>query len=70
MTQSRAEADRLMEQQHYPVYDEDDEEEDDGYEDEDLCFYCGEPLEDGVCSASCPESAEDEGREDDPDEEG
>lgn len=31
-------------------------------DDEEFCFYCGEPLEDGLCSASCEESAADEGR--------
>jgi hypothetical protein len=30
---------------------------------EEFCFYCGEPLEDGLCSASCNESAADEGRD-------
>lgn len=34
----------------------------DGSEEE-FCEYCGEPLEDGLCSASCSESAADEGRE-------
>lgn len=31
--------------------------------DEGQCFYCGEPLEDGLCSASCHESENDEGRD-------
>lgn len=30
---------------------------------EEFCYYCAEPLEDGLCSASCPESAGDEGRD-------
>jgi len=30
---------------------------------EDCCYYCGEPLEDGLCSASCHESEADEGRD-------
>lgn len=28
-----------------------------------LCYYCAEPLEDGLCSAHCHESEDDEGRE-------
>jgi hypothetical protein len=31
---------------------------------EEFCDYCGEPLEDGMCSASCEESVADEERED------
>ena len=30
---------------------------------EEVCFHCGEPLEDGLCSASCEGSAADEGRD-------
>jgi hypothetical protein len=30
--------------------------------DEEFCYYCGEPLEDGLCSVSCLASADDEGR--------
>ena len=30
---------------------------------EEFCHYCGEPLDDGLCSASCHESEGDEGRE-------
>lgn len=30
---------------------------------EKACYYCAEPLEDGLCSAACKESAADEGRE-------
>lgn len=33
-----------------------------GDADEDTCNYCGEPLEDGLCSAQCHGSASDEGR--------
>ena len=29
---------------------------------EEYCHYCGEPLEDGLCSSQCKESKEDEGR--------
>ena len=32
-------------------------------EEEEFCIYCGEPLEDGLCSDNCPESAADEGRD-------
>jgi len=32
-------------------------------DEEELCYYCGEPLEDGLCSASCHESENDEGRD-------
>lgn len=38
------------------------ENEETEYEEE-FCFYCGEPLDDGMCSAACHESEEDEGRE-------
>lgn len=31
--------------------------------DDDSCHYCGEPLEDGLCSASCHDSEDDEGRD-------
>lgn len=34
-------------------------------DEEEFCYYCGEPIEDGLCSASCPESADDEGRDTD-----
>lgn len=30
---------------------------------EKFCYYCAEPLEDGICSASCHDSEGDEGRE-------
>ena len=30
---------------------------------EEYCYYCGEPLDDGICSATCHESEDDEGRE-------
>ena len=33
-------------------------------DDEDYCYYCGEPLdENGLCSVACQASAADEGRE-------
>jgi hypothetical protein len=32
-------------------------------QEQEQCRYCGEPLEDGMCSASCNASAADEGRE-------
>jgi len=35
---------------------------------EDVCYYCGEPLEDGMCSAACADSAADEGREEEEEE--
>jgi hypothetical protein len=31
--------------------------------DEAFCYYCGEPLDEGLCSAACHESEDDEGRE-------
>ena len=36
-------------------------ESDEDFEEE-FCYYCGEPLEDGLCSAQCEESADDESR--------
>lgn len=55
--QTRERAESLMEKQHYPVLEEA------ASEDEEFCEYCGESLENGLCSASCNESADDEGRE-------
>lgn len=32
-------------------------------ESEEFCYYCGEPLENGLCSSYCHESEADEGRD-------
>lgn len=32
-------------------------------DEEEFCYYCAEPLENGLCSAHCHESEDDEGRE-------
>jgi hypothetical protein len=36
---------------------------DEDHEGEQFCYYCAEPLEDGLCSAHCHDSEGDEGRE-------
>jgi len=61
MDQSKQEADKLMEEQRLGGPQPSDV--DDDFEDEEeFCYYCGEPLEDGMCSAECVESADDEDR--------
>jgi len=35
----------------------------DEIEEETFCYYCAEPLEDGLCSAACHDSEGDEGRD-------